>query len=892
MTLTDAPLTEEFTGSPWSNYTTSNGRTNGVVLGQGAGYAPYTWGLNTLQHLDVRTFNGLPNSFPVQHRENWTTTGGSLTLGADSTFNHWSRLTAVLPVGLTTIASVSDPVSLIHISDQAQLTLALPNFPLSSINLATSYLDLSSDGFASTIASLPFSASSTTLIAGDSSASWPLVSILNIDLTNVTSVRLRIDVNTACTIYFAALRLIGPNWVQSNIDFDTWNGGLRQCIPLTGSLTSTVPSNQVMPSVWYASPAGSSSDPRPINSTFGVMFNTGNNSALNSFTMNMRAVKGVDTSQLALQGTPQIQINTNQPNLVPSVGIPRTMSDLASLNMASAQTQSMTNLGNTLESFNSTWISFTIAWGLSPSITVANLLNPRGYTWPSTLLPTWAARTWYLAVFSLKETNARVQVFAVDQSNLSTNMQGVNPQILFDTGQIADSYQLPRRAGRIGWQTNLGDGDAQIRSIRPMGLTFAAYQSVALQSNTPVKGARLYVYTTPSTKLFQNWLPTSLSSSVATNNPPGLVSSPVIEGTILQPGSILNTTNGAWSNNPTAYTYQWKHGDGTNIAGATQSAYTIQTGDVGQIIQVTVTAINAAGSTTASSSLTNPITTVPTNITLPIISGTAQVGQTLTATNGTWANNPSGFLYQWQYGNGTNISGATNSSYPIQAADAGQTLRVQVIATNSDGPSLPTNSNPTSSVTINPAPVNTSLPVITGTVAVGNTLTASTGSWTNSPTSYAWQWSRDGVSISGATSSTYTIQSADAGHQLTSSITATNLGGSTVATTAQTITVPVPSPPVNITTPIISASDGNQTYIAAGDTATTTNGTWSNNPTSYTYQWYTIGFFSGPISGATLRTLNTTGLGLDTIYAIVTVSNGAGSTSATSNQLQVYNPRY
>lgn len=84
------------------------------------------------------------------------------------------------------------------------------------------------------------------------------------------------------------------------------------------------------------------------------------------------------------------------------------------------------------------------------------------------------------------------------------------------------------------------------------------------------------------------------------------------------------------------------------------------------------------------------------------------------------------------------------------------------------------------------APANTALPTISGTTELGQTLTATTGTWSNSPTSYAYQWYRGGVTIGGATSSTYVLQAADAGTTITVTVTATNAAGSASATSAGT----------------------------------------------------------------------------------------------------------
>jgi hypothetical protein len=82
------------------------------------------------------------------------------------------------------------------------------------------------------------------------------------------------------------------------------------------------------------------------------------------------------------------------------------------------------------------------------------------------------------------------------------------------------------------------------------------------------------------------------------------------------------------------------------------------------------------------------------------------------------------------------------------------------------------------------APENTVLPVISGTLTAGQTLTTTTGTWLYSPTSYTYQWKDDGVAISGATNSTYVLTSAEAGGAITVTVTATNASGSTAATSA------------------------------------------------------------------------------------------------------------
>lgn len=79
-------------------------------------------------------------------------------------------------------------------------------------------------------------------------------------------------------------------------------------------------------------------------------------------------------------------------------------------------------------------------------------------------------------------------------------------------------------------------------------------------------------------------------------------------------------------------------------------------------------------------------------------------------------------------------------------------------------------------------PVNTSLPIITGSPIVGMTLSVSDGTWDNEPASFAYQWKADGVAIDGATASTYDLTDEEIGEVITCTVTATNAGGSTEAT--------------------------------------------------------------------------------------------------------------
>jgi hypothetical protein len=98
-------------------------------------------------------------------------------------------------------------------------------------------------------------------------------------------------------------------------------------------------------------------------------------------------------------------------------------------------------------------------------------------------------------------------------------------------------------------------------------------------------------------------------------------------------------------------------------------------------------------------------------------------------------------------------------------------------------------------------PVNTAPPTITGTAAVGQTVTATRGTWTGKPTSFHYAWSRcdaDGacLTIAGATGKSYTVTASDVGHTLRVTVFAKNAAGQTAAESGPTATIPPNGCPV------------------------------------------------------------------------------------------------
>ena len=164
----------------------------------------------------------------------------------------------------------------------------------------------------------------------------------------------------------------------------------------------------------------------------------------------------------------------------------------------------------------------------------------------------------------------------------------------------------------------------------------------------------------------------------------------------------------------------------------------------------------------------------------PSISGTAGVGETLTAGQGTIADadgipNDVAFSYQWIRVDGAanelDIPGATSKTYTLVDADEGQKVKVRMSFTDSfaTGESRTSDAYPSGTIA-------SGTPSISGTARVGETLTAGQGTITDTDgipndVAFSYQWIRvDGAAneldIPGATSKTYTLVDADGGKKV------------------------------------------------------------------------------------------------------------------------------
>jgi hypothetical protein len=302
------------------------------------------------------------------------------------------------------------------------------------------------------------------------------------------------------------------------------------------------------------------------------------------------------------------------------------------------------------------------------------------------------------------------------------------------------------------------------------------------------------------------WAP----SALAAGDPPTNTERPTISGSARY-GQTLTGTQGVWTGTaPITYADQWRRCDvdGNNcadIASATGLTYTLSAGDIGARVYLRVTASNAYGTASIRSWLSGTVVSAPINTVLPSLSGNARRGETLTVATGTWVGTPQiTYAYQWRRcdvdgNNCTDIAGAAGSTYLLASADVGNRVHARVTATNGYGSALKRTWNSSGIVG---APENTSPPTISGGAQVGQTLSATSGSWSGTqPITYTYRWRRcdsAGAScadVAGATGASYVLSSADVGATVRAQVVATNSAGSASASSAASAVVQGPPPP-------------------------------------------------------------------------------------------------
>ncbi|MCW3492251.1 carboxypeptidase regulatory-like domain-containing protein [Microbacterium sp. SSM24] len=300
---------------------------------------------------------------------------------------------------------------------------------------------------------------------------------------------------------------------------------------------------------------------------------------------------------------------------------------------------------------------------------------------------------------------------------------------------------------------------------------------------------------------------------------------PTISGSVAV-GSVLTAVTGVWTDG-TGFGYQWLAG-GAVVRGATSPTLTLTTAQKDKQISVRVTgALAGYTSATKTSALTGKVATAAS----PKISGSAQVGSTLTAVPGTWTVSTT-FRYQW-YADGTALPGATKSTLLLTTAHDSRAITVRVTGAKSGYATVTNLSASTLKVT------RFSTPSIGGALSVGSVLTAKPNTW-SAGTTFTYQWYANGTAIPGATSPTFALGSAQRDKQMMVKVTGRQSGFTSVAVaSASSVRVIAPATPTIVGT------------LMVGGTVTAKPNGWTPGAI-FRYQWYADGL---AISGATKATL-------------------------------------
>ena len=408
------------------------------------------------------------------------------------------------------------------------------------------------------------------------------------------------------------------------------------------------------------------------------------------------------------------------------------------------------------------------------------------------------------------------------------------------------------------------------------GLPISGATSNTLLLSTGDLGTKISIQVTGSKSGATTVVKTSAQTANVDSGSIILNPKPTITGN-LNVGQTLSATIGSWDSG-TSLSYQWYRGANL-ISGATSTTYQLTADDLGSTIAFATTG-SKPGYTSVTkksdSSVAVSAGTIGSSPT-PVIQGTVAVGQTLTASLGSWSIGTATSI-KWLK-NGQEISGQTGSSYVVSQGDLGSNLSVQVTGYILGYAAVTKTSIASQAVSAGTL-VSSQAPTISGSPIVGNTLTASTGTW-DSGVAFSYRWLRDGNEISGQTASTYVIQPADRGSSISVEVTGTKLGYNGILLTSASTNLVTYGQLSSAPTPVISGS------VVVGGTLVVSAGSWDDG-VSLSYQWLRGGV---AISGATSSSYVLLPSDLGAVFTVtvtgsksgyVTVVKTSAATAATS----------
>jgi hypothetical protein len=476
------------------------------------------------------------------------------------------------------------------------------------------------------------------------------------------------------------------------------------------------------------------------------------------------------------------------------------------------------------------------------------------------------------ATFTLATTSASdAGTYSVVVTNSAGSVTSTGAALTVNAAPVAPAITVQPTASTVT------AGQAASFSVTATGTAPLTYQwrkdGIALSGAT---SATFTLATTSASDAGTYSVVVTNSAGSATSSGAALTvnAAPVAPAITVQPVASTVTAGQAASFSVTAtgtapLTYQWRR-DGVALSGATSATFTLATTSAGDAGIYSVVVTNSAGSATSSgAALTVNAAPVAPAITVQPVASTVTAGQA--ASISVTATGTAPLTYQWRK-DGVALSGATSATFTLATTSASDAGTYSVVVTNSAG-------SVTSSgvaLTVNAAPVPPAITVqpVASTVTTGQAVTFSVTATGTAPLAY--QWRKDGIALSGATSATFTLTTTSAGDAGTYSVVVTNSAGSATSTGAALTVTLAPVAPAITVQPAASTVTAGQ----AASFSVTATGT-----APLTYQWRKDGV---ALSGATSATftLATTSASDAGTYSVV-VTNGAGSVTSTGAALTV-----
>jgi hypothetical protein len=383
------------------------------------------------------------------------------------------------------------------------------------------------------------------------------------------------------------------------------------------------------------------------------------------------------------------------------------------------------------------------------------LSNDGGATWPTTIVASTSAAagsyTWAIPSNQTAGTNYRIRV---SDAATSTRLDASDASFSIATPP-AITTQPTAQTICVNDQLSLSvtaTGTSPTYQWRRNGTNIAGATS-ATYSVTNASAADAGSYDVQVTNSCTT--ATSTAVNVTVNAAPAISTQPTAQTACVgQPATFTVAATG------TGLTYQWRKG-GVNIAGATTASYTIPTvatGDAGNYDVVVSGTCNPSRTSNAVALTVRDLPAITSHPTAVTVCAGQPASFTVSATG-------SGLTYQWRR-NGTNIPGATSSTYSIGSASSLNAGNIDVVVSGNCSPPATSNA---ATLTVNPTPNVTSDPM-TQVACEGSNVTLTVAA---SGTGLSYQWRRNGADIPNATTNSLTI----------TSVSASDLGGYDVVVT-------------------------------------------------------------------------------------------------------------